>query len=463
VINILKTITTTLVVGFFLSGCVAQLDNSNESRETWPAILGDSFGAKYVSNFVGEEAGYAAWSQANVLNTWFSSIYNLDTERELSVIHAADGDFSTLDGLFVCSQSIAPGADATLDAKKSLSITVSSECNGRKADFLMGPAAEQAGRSWIPAALNGCFLENKALVNCPVIDGHIRGFLDEEEGGYKTALVETALGTIAVELAWIDIATKFCPKYGEQENLRAKAISHRDLFLPFGERVRLVFPEPEQMAALFYPIDDIVEGEGKNDVGDYSANHALVSQGAWVPTADAASFAAADESSTIASRTWTSLPSTEFYPAFHAWAERLAGMANFGLENAEDNVLGCVNSEQKDALLVAEKAEKEEKDRRDRDRLLLVKPTQPNNKDNSENDSWTLDCEGDAYYEWPQLCDRGERLVREALAGEGPYGSWGNSSGGSSGGSGAGSGSSCHYVNGYIRNGKSVRGYWRNC
>jgi hypothetical protein len=261
-----------------------------------------------------------------------------------------------------------------------------------------------------------------------------------------------------VDLAWIDIVAEEWCDLDDQNNgdLLAGAIDARDNLFTAGALVRLVKGEGWDDSAFFHrlnPDGTYLDG----DIPENSVNELLVRSGFWMPTVSEHPWGGRLYSyqEDLSNPVWAySNPDQELSELLEKYRSRLNKAANDSHLDPNPALVYCLEEKSDQvAILLSEQQDKSEDDDRDR---IIVPST-------SDDDNWALDCEGDAYYDWPQLCDGGKRLLQETLGGKGPYGDWGSPGGGSSAGSGgSGGGSNCTWVDSYYRkDGTRVSGHWR--
>ena len=437
------------------SQIASQVNSAGSETEPVMTTQAIYFDQKHVPLFVGKTAGSAAKMLRDYYEEWFDEIRIVESREKLSTYFRRDSDLDELAGYYVCSQSIAPGSDPHERAFGNIKLEVSLSCADRQPDFAMGPAARLLGRYVPPSLGNDCTFFDYCEVEA--LDGVIIGFKDEDSNGYRTADLQTGLGRVEVKLAMIDLASRWCDIDDQFDAaLRVAAIEARDNFLPAGTHVRLLgsgfLGDYERMFHRIADDGSYLDGEPEAN----SVNELLVASGTWVPSRYTASHPCENTSyfeTDMLDATWVVVDAGDLNPQELAYRTLIAEAAQDAIESPAGLFSTCTQSKEESvvALIREEEEEKEEEERR---RVALLKSS-------SDDDGvWTLDdCDGDRYYEHPQLCDGGDRLVREALAGGGSSGSSGGGSGSSFGSSG---GSNCTYVDPYTRkDGTRVRGHTR--
>ena len=496
------------------------------------------FGSKIVPLFVGYSAESAVRMLDKEFDERFFRIEHSNTGERLSTRYSRERDFAELEGLFVCEQSIGAGILVEYSWKMgNIKISVSEACGGIEPLFVAGAAAEFLGR-YVPPELNlaDC---NSSAESCDVraMDGMLVDFLDSGYNGHKTALVKTVYGDLEVELAMIDLAADWCAIDDDNDSaMLEKALAVRDELLPNGTLIRMVGGDElygaRRLVHVLNEQGELVNGE----IPTNSVNELLVASGFWVPV-DISDHPwdriYSIYSEDLESPEWTRTrlhadAKSEGEILMDAYAGRITAAANDAFTQANSELGLCLDDKEEQVLVLASNSSRNTRGDDDRDRVIVVSPRDdedsfsidsidcegdayyewpgycdggkrlieetaeelrqgldiPESGTSSDSDSSTgssgdfgsgndeslaLDCEGDAYYEWPILCDGGARLTQETLRGEGPYGSSGSDrsydyGGGSSGGTSVGGsrgGSNCTWVRGHYRNGNYVRGHTR--
>lgn len=376
----------------------------------------------------------------------FDKIRDLDTNENISVYFSSRRDFRDIEGLYVCSQTIAPGADPAPTAFSNIRVDVSINCKDADVQFAMGAAAEALGR-FVPAGFDGscswigsCDLE--------VLDGVIIEFLDEGFRGYKKAKVLTGLGTMEIELAFIDLASEWCyPGNYDVSSLEQAALQERDELLPAGQMIRIIGADQ------LYGEDRIVHRI--SDAGGLvdglppvnSANEMLVASGLWVPNDDAGTHPWARLSyfqDELLDPAWQDSSDYSQFPAMVEYRERIvdAGNNSFGAPN--EDLVGCLEEKNEAVLILISEEEDEEEERR---RAAAASK--------AADDKWVSDVE--AVWRSVFCADGGTEKYPERCASYDPAK---DDLVGVSGGSGGGS--NCTWVNSYTRkDGTRVRGHTR--
>jgi hypothetical protein len=449
-----------------LAGILApRVDNAGDASTTSDSgdilVTPSFFGKEFMPNFVGSSLKDSVMLLEAEYEAEFEKIQNIDTAESLKTYFYDDEDIREVEGLFVCSQNVAPGADpADYVILYYLEIEVSESCAGKVADFHMGPSAKALG-VWSPLPLNGaCDEELKNCEETVEVDGVFLRFLDEESWkGHKTALVKTGVGEVEAELAWIEPATEWCGLNAVQnDDLFAGAMWSRDQILQEGQKVRLIRTTSLSDGLWFFHrlSEDGALSDGQ--IPELSVNEQLVSTGYWIPEAFELEHKYEDYYQPISQRSWvvrdTYLNGDD--PILLTYGERLTTAANLAFGEPNVVLASCIQDQQDQLETYASYGNSDDDD----DSRNYVRNT--NSGESAESDgSWTLNCEGEAYYEFPQLCDGGERLMAEFNDGVGPlYNGTGKYSG--VGKTREGGGSNCTWVDGYTRkNGTRVSGYPR--
>jgi hypothetical protein len=323
----------------------------------------------------------------------------------------------------------------------------------------MGPSALALGLRSPPAFNGNCDAELKRCRETLEVEGYFVKFLDDDSlYSYKTALIRTGLGEVEAELAWIEPTTEWCGYDAPQNgDLMEGAMGARDQLLQPGQLIRLV-RTPDLWDGLWFfhrltPQGDLQDGE----VPELSVNEQLVATGFWIPDANELHHAYDDYFQPISERQWAVRSSylEESDALLFAYAQRLTNAANLAFAEPNEFLGSCI-TDQQDELGPRRSYANSDDDDDDNSRTYVG-----NSGSDDSYGTFTLNCEGDNYYDFPQLCDGGERLLSEMYDGTGPYGSLGGGGGGSNL---DGPSSSCTYVSGYTRrDGTRVSGHWRGC
>lgn len=411
------------------------------------------FGPGYVPMFVGGSAEEAMVLAYEKFDEWFWRIKDLDAKRDITTSYREDRPIEKVEGLFVCTQSLAPGADVPDFAIGQITIEVSRNCSQNGVPFLMGPAAEQAGL-FVPTPLGGdCYRADKC--DAQILEGVFVRFLDEDYRGHKTALVETGVGQMEVELAWVEVVAQEWCDFEDQNNsdLLAGALDVRDgLFQP-GALVRMVKGDGWDDTAFFHrlnPAGKLIDG----DIPENSINEMLVRSGYWYPTVSEHPWTGRLYSykPEMENPEWVYLhPDRDLSDLFEIYRSRLNDAANESFNNPNPALGFCVEQKSDQvAILIAEKEDEERKEEADRDR-------------------WAQDVEAvwrsvfcpTRSDQYPERCAKYDPAKDDLVGTGGGSGSSGGSSGGSSWG-GSGGGTNCTWVNSYTRrDGTRVSGYYR--
>lgn len=376
------------------------------SAEVQQSLDSVYFGPGIVPLFTGRTAESAEIIMRDQFDERFDEVKNLDTESKMTTFYDDARDLRELEGLFVCSQSVAPGADVSEFAFGYLDIEVSASCANSEIPFAMGPAAELLGR-YVPAGFNNeCYRIDSCDLN--EIDGVIIEFLDEEYLGHKRALVLTGLGETEVELAMVDIAQEWCDANAEEgDPIWVAAIAERDRLLPTGSIIRMRGADDLYGDRRFV---HRVSTDGQLTDGEppvNSVNELLVATGYWVPDDDAGEHPWKNVSyfqKEMNEPTWVAEEPYSDTDQTITYRERIIAAAN-GSFAAPNPLLATCLQEKEDSvvILIAEEKREEEENRR------LEQ----------------------------------ERLDRQAELDE------------------SGGGANCTWVNGYYRGNSFVRGHWR--
>lgn len=394
------------------------------------------YDANTIPLFVGATAKSAAVMMRDKFDQQFFTIDNVDTERELSTYFRDNGDLDDLDGLFVCSQSIAPGADVEERGFGYIKIEVSEKCANKIVTFAMGPAAEALGR-FVPTALeSACYEPN----NCdlPNLDGVVAGFTEDGYKSHKTVLVETGVGVMEVELALIDLADDWCESdETETQTIREQALQARNELLPIGSFVRLVLTDG------LYGNERFVHRLSTNGTFTdglppiFSVNEQLVASGHWIPDDDAGSHewkSIYSSSQKLKNATWQPSSYTSDDESFISYQKRILRAANLSFTDPNPILATCLKAKEKQILAIYE----EEEDDRRRSAAAAKK------RASDIEAVWrSVFCSDGGSEDYPQRCKNYNPAVDDKV------------------GAGSGGGSNCTWVNSHTRNGSSVRGHWR--
>ncbi len=427
------TIGVVLFIGF-LTGGVASSQNSEV--EDQPALEATYYDATTVPFFVGRTAESSVVLMRDRFDEQFSDIKNLDTEKDMSTYYRDNGDLNDLDGLFVCSQSMAPGANVPDYAFMNIDIEVSSNCANKEVTFAMGPAAVELGR-FVPVSIAGA-CDRTDYCDLPEMDGIVVGFAEEGFRSHKTVLVQTGLGVMEVELALIDLMDEWCESDdAESVTIREKAIEERNLLLPIGSYVRLVLTKGlygnERFVHRLSNDGLLTDGE----IPNYSVNEMLVSSGYWLPDSDAGSHAWKSIYSTdsgIKDATWQPSTYNSEDAAFVAYQKRILRAANLEFADPNPILATCLVEKEKEIVALY----KEEEDDRRRSAAAAKK------RASDIEAVWrSVFCSDGGAADYPERCKSYNPAVDDKV------------------GAGSGGGSNCTWVNAHTRNGSSVRGHWR--
>lgn len=424
--------------GIFAQNLPADLSASEPPTEQIEEDLSAMFfDANTVPLFVGRTAESAVLMMRDRFGEQFWDIKNKVTREGISTFYDSDRDLEKLEGLFVCSQSMAPGADIPDYAFGYLKIEVSDGCANQDVSFAMGPAAELLGR-YVPAKLEQSCYDPE---NCDLesMDGIVIGFAEEGFQAYKTVIVETGLGVMEAELALITLPGEWCESTESQnEEFRSQAIAERDKMLPPGTLVRLVSAEGLYGKGRFIHRLSPTGAFPDGDPPTFSVNERLVSTGYWIPDDDAGSH---DWEHLYTYR--KGLPKAVWKAADYAseegqlaqYRKRILKAANLSFMTPNETLATCLD--EKRSVVVALQEEDEEERRR---AAAAV------NKRASDIEAiWrSVFCADGGAADYPERCKNYNPAVDDKVGA----------------GSGGG-GSNCTWVNGHMRNGSSVRGHWR--
>lgn len=429
--------------GNVFSSSSVQLPTASDSASA-PALESDdplspqfvpTFGADQVPWLVGKDAKLAAEAFVSVYESGIDRVINLDTGEELRRINYdySQSELKEYEGLYVCSQSVPPGADPSSTKWGFFKIEVSATCAGKEPDFLMGGAAQLAGQ-WVPAPLQGAYDEGDASL----VEGVFVGFSDDYDA-HKKIVVKTGFGEITAEFAFIDIAYDWCAPDYESEKLRQLAIEARDELFVQGMNLRLVKPEYLYGDRWFIhrldqnglPID------GQPPEG--SVNEMLVKTGYWVPDDFDIVMRAKNRSQSIEDQAWKVRGSDYWNDDLVQYAKLIAKAANQAKKSPNKQLGACLESMQDEVdeynNSVAVSNSNNDKDRRNAVIVGGGKSKDKKNKSEAEEYDYLLD---DEYW---------ERRYRDL---------------GDSYNSGGSLGSNCTWVNGYTRkDGTRVSGHRR--
>jgi hypothetical protein len=370
------------------------------------------FGDQYMPSYVGASLRDAVVLQYEKFGGDFDSILNVDTDKILQTSYFNDSELREAEDLFVCTQNVAPGADPYISVfQYNVEISVSTACAGKVADLHMGPSAEALG-VWSPAPFNGnCDSELRSCNETLEVDGIFLQFADGDSWrDYKTAIVQTGLGEIAAELAWIDTADQWCGYQSPNvPDLMNQALIARDNLFQPGQKVRLV-RTVDLYDGLWFIHRLSPEGQLQDGaIPDFSLNEQLVATGFWTPEANEIKHFSGDYYESIAERKWTIYENASMQSdqLLYSYGKRLVEAANLAFVAPNDLLASCMR-EQQVAVPLRPAISNSNEDENDDSRNYLG-----NSNSRDSDGSYILNCEGDAYYEFPQLCDGGNRLRDE--------------------------------------------------
>lgn len=418
-------------------------EQATTARITTQAVY---FDKRHVPLFVGKTVNSSVELLRDEFDEYFDEIRNIDSGEKISTHARRDSDLEKFAGLYVCSQSIAPGSDPRDLAFGNIDLEVSKSCANVEPNFAMGPAAELLGR-YVPRGFGG---DCASIKYCEVeeIDGVIVGFEEDGYRSHKTALVQTGLGTHEIELAMIDLSSIWCGVNSESSgDLETAAIAERDRLLPVGTLVRLrggaYLSDGERI--LHRLNQDGTYKDGEPVTG--SANELLVATGSWVPSEYIAEHPWERVSyfrEELLEPVWVMLDRSIDSEEESEYRMRIVDAANATFATPAGQLVACI--EEKDeavAVLIANEEEEEEERRR---AAAASK---------AADDKWASDveavwrsvfCANGGTEKYPERCASYDPAKDDLV--------------GVSGGSGGGS--NCTWVNSYTRkDGTRVRGHTR--
>jgi hypothetical protein len=453
----------TLAFAAFLYGITSNGLTSSNSGEggNQPALEATFYDANTVPFFVGRTAASAAIMLRDRFDESFDNITNVDTAEKVLTYFPDNRNLEDLEGLFVCKQSIAPGADVPDFAFMYISIEVSESCANKKVSFAMGSAAKEIGQ-FIPKTFEKtCYRPDASECDLPLMDGVVVGFPEEGIRSYKSVLVETGMGVMEVQLALIDLSDEWCDVDGtEGQSTRQRAISERNSLLPIGSFVRLAAPDGLYGNSRFVhrltPKGTFPDGQPPSS----SVNELLVASGYWIPDGDAGTHAwerLFSFSKGLKNAVWK--PSNEHLDdsSLKEYRKRILKAANLEFAKPNPILATCLQSKESQVLAIYS-----EEDDKKRSAYSSVK---------KESQYWAIwrsvFCPDGGAKNYPQRCKGYNSTIEDdpgmgsgdGLEPEGGPSSDGESTSG--GGLVSGGGSNCTWVNAYTRNGSSVRGHWR--
>lgn len=430
-------------------GDIAQgASGSQQAQETTATNTTQAvyFDQRHIPLFVGRTATSAVELMRDEFDESFDYIRNIDSGEKISPYARRDSDLEKFAGLFVCSQSIAPGSDPRDLAFGNIDLEVSESCSNAEPVFAMGPAAELLGR-YVPNGFGG---QCASLEYCELeeIDGVIVGFEEDGFRSHKTALVQTGLGTHEIELAMIDLASIWCGVNSESSGDLAKAaIAERDRLLPVGALVRLrggaYLSDDER---IFHRLNQ--DGTYKDgEPVERSVNELLVATGTWVPSEYTAEHPWERVSyfrDELLEPNWVMLDRSIDSEEESAYRMRIVDAANATFAAPGGPLVACIEEKDKAVAVLIANEEEEEDERR---RAAAASK--------AADDKWASDveavwrsvfCANGGTEKYPERCASYDPAKDDLV--------------GVSGGSGGGS--NCTWVNSYTRkDGTRVRGHTR--
>ena len=457
------TVGTILFVAF-LYGITANTASTSGSSQgaNQPLVEATFYDTNTIPFFVGRTAASSAIMMRDEYDQDFYSIKNIDTSEEIYTFFDDNSDLEKLDGLYVCTQSMAPGADVPESAFMYIVIEISKDCANKKVPFAMGPAAKEIGQ-YVPVSLNrSCYSRFASECNVPQMDGVVIGFPDEGWTAYKSVLVATGMGVMEVELALIGLSDEWCgADDSESQDIREKAVKEKIRMLTPGSFVRIVNTDALSAANKRFvhrltPEGQFLDGQPPS----LSVNELLVSSGFWIPDEVAGSHAwerLGWFTKGLKNAVWQPDEIFSDDVSLSAYRKRILKAANLEFAKPNPILANCLQSKESQVLAIYS-----EEDEKRRSAYSAVK---------KESQYWAIwrsvFCSDGGAKNYPQRCKGFNSTVEEDLGAvpgggfepEGGSGSDGGSTSG--GGSVSGGGSNCTWVNAYTRNGSSVRGHWR--
>lgn len=348
------------------------------------------FGPGIVPLFTGRTAESAAIVMRDQVEERFDQIQNLDTNSKLTTFFDDERDLRDLRGLFVCSQSISPGADVAEFAFGYIDIEVSASCSNQEVPFAMGPAAELLGR-FIPAGFNS---ECHRIDTCDLneIDGVLIKFLDEGYLGHKRALVLTGLGETEVELAMIDITTEWCDaNASEGGTLWGAALDERDSLLPVGSIIRMRGADDlygdRRLVHRVSTDGRLVDGEPPVN----SVNELLVATGFWVPDDNAGEHPWENVSyfqDDFVEPTWIAKERHSDSDQIVIYRDRIISAANNSFASPNILLATCLDEKQDSVVILIAEEEREEEENRRLEQERLDRQAELDESGGGSNCTW---------------------------------------------------------------------------
>lgn len=426
------------IAGVFAQNIPADLSASQPPADQMEKPLTAMFfDASTVPLFVGRTAESAVVLMRDRFDEQFWDIKNIGTQEDMSTFYNRDRDLEKLEGLYVCSQSMAPGADIPDYAFGYLKIEVSNDCANQDVSFAMGPAAEMLGL-YVPAKLEqSCYDPER----CDLIsmDGIVLGFAEEGFRAYKTLIVETGLGVMEVELALITLPDEWCESSESQgDAFRSQAIAERDRMLPPGTLVRLVATEGLYGNKRFVHRLSTAGAFPDGEPPTFSINERFVSTGYWIPDDDAGSHdweRLYTYRKGLPKAVWKADDYASDEGDLPAYRKRILKAANLSFMKPNDTLATCLDEKQ--SVVVA--LQEEDEDERRRAAAAAGK------RASDIEAVWrSVFCADGGAADFPERCKNYNPAVDDKVGA----------------GSGGG-GSNCTWVRGHTRNGSSVRGHFR--
>ena len=456
------TVGTIVFVAFLYGVTATDTFTSSTSQGTSEPLLEATFyDAGTIPFFVGRTAESSAVLMRDRFDEQFDTIRNADTDKEILTYFRDDGDLNDLEGLFVCSQSMAPGADVPEYAFRYINIEVSKNCGNKKVSFAMGAAAKEIGQ-FVPLPFDKvCYTSDASECDVPQMDGVVIGFPQEGFSAHKSVLVETGMGVLEVELALIDLSDDWCDATdSESKAIRERAIQERNSLLSVGSFVRLIRTDGLYGNERFVHHISSAGTFPSGKPPSFSVNELLVSSGYWIPDDDAGNHdweSLYSFSKGLKNAVWQPSTSSGDDKSFTAYQKRILKAANLAFAKPNPILATCLQSKESQVLAIYS-----EEDKKRRSAYSGVK---------KESEYWAIwrsvFCPDGGAEQYPQRCKNytsevGEGTGMESGGGwESGEGSNSDSGSSSSGGSVSGGGSKCTWVNGYKRNGSYVRAHWR--
>lgn len=395
------------------------------------------FDLETIPLFTGYSAQSAAVLMRESFNESFSSIDNLDTGEDLRTRFSRDRHLDELEGLFVCSQNYAPGADPSETAFSRLRIEVSSACAGEKPDIALGQAARDLDMPSFTPIGGECYQAKRCDIE--EMDGIFLGFDGEGYRGHKTGRVLTAIGELEIELAFVDLSSEWCEA---DDSMKIAAISARDEILTEGDFVRLKGAEDLYGdRRIVHRLDvqgSLIDGSPPKN----SVNELLVKTGYWVPSDDAGDHPWENVGyfqEEMINASWSTEKIENPEKEMSLYRNRILEAADESFSKPNAQLATCL--EEKNDAVVVLIADKEEE--------LAEESRERNARASDVEAVWRSVFCPTMSEKYPERCASYNPEVDDKV---------GTGSGGSGGSS---IGSNCTWVDGHYRGGSFVSGHWR--